>query len=69
MRVLKVVRGVVHARKEGDDASIVGFGERVEDVGKPLARLVVCTREEVLFVNGHDVTARLGHVSPGMERG
>jgi hypothetical protein len=50
----------VHTRKEGNEASIVGFRQRLYYVGKALAKLVVCTMEEVLSINGHDVTARLG---------
>jgi hypothetical protein len=44
------------ARKEGDEASKMGFRKRIDDVGKPHARRVVCHRVKVLSMNGRDVT-------------
>jgi hypothetical protein len=49
---------VVHARKESDEAFIVGFIERVDGVRKHVAKLVVWTREEGSAMNGYDVTTR-----------
>jgi hypothetical protein len=69
LRVLTAVRGVVHARKEGNEGSIVGLKERVYDVGKPLAKLVLCTKEEGMTMNGYDVTTRQGLVIQGIKRG
>jgi hypothetical protein len=69
LHVVRAVWGMVHARKKSDEASIVGFRERVNDIGNPMAELVVRNREEGSSRNGHDVTTRQRPVSPCMKRG